>query len=129
MQGSNLVLKCHLCNRIQDLPRTCPQCQSKKIFSGGFGTERVEEQLKEIWPWAKIKRWDLDNASQNQFYDQTLTQMHRHEIDILVGTSLVSQGFDFPNVTLVGILNADETLFHPDFRSSEKAFSQIMQVS
>lgn len=127
--SSKTRFECHSCSRTLEAPQTCPQCGKKELFSGGFGTERIEDELKEKFPWAKVLRWDRDAAHFKKAASALYASFRRGEYDILVGTQLVAHGFNFPGVTLVGILEADSPLYFPDFRASERTFQSIVQVA
>lgn len=120
---------CHYCGHTQGDIANCPQCGKKELFSGGFGTERIEAEVKEQFPWANIGRWDRDTASKRGSTKTIFADFLAGKYDILIGTQLVAQGFNFPNVTLVGVLDADGPLHIPDFRSAERAFQLISQVA
>jgi primosomal protein N' (replication factor Y) len=96
---------------------------------GGYGTERIEAEIKEHFPWAHVVRWDRDAASRRGEHEKIFGQIHEKDVDVLVGTQIVAQGFNFPRVTLVGVIDADTPLFIPDFRSSERAFQLLTQVA
>ncbi len=122
-------LRCHYCGDTANSPEICPSCGSKYIKYFGIGTEKVEEQTKDLFPDARVVRMDSDTTSEKGSFDEILERMKRGEIDILIGTQMISKGLDFPNVTLVGIIAADTTLNLPDFRSPEKAFQLVTQVA
>ncbi len=123
------LLKCHYCGYAIEVPEECPDCQSRDIEMKGFGTELVEEKLAEHFPDARIARMDLDTTRNKYSYQKIISQFENHEIDILVGTQMVTKGLDFDRVSVVGILDADNLLSYPDFRSFERAFQIISQVS
>ncbi len=123
------VLICHICGYRQKAPRKCPACSDPAIFLAGFGTERVEETLRKMLPQARIARVDADSMQQKHALRDTLQQFKARKLDILVGTQMIAKGLHFPNVTLVGILNADLTLHLPDFRSGERTFQLLTQVA
>lgn len=123
------LLNCHYCGYAIDVPDSCPVCQSKDIEMKGFGTELVEEKLAEIFPDAVVARMDLDTTRNKYGYQKLISKFENHEIDILVGTQMVTKGLDFDRVSVVGILDADNLLSYPDFRSFERAFQVIAQVS
>lgn len=123
------VLRCHYCGELQEVPKVCPKCQSKKIKFFGAGTQMIEAQAKAYFPTARIQRLDSDNVTTKGSMEQILDSFGRGEIDILVGTQMVAKGLDFPNVTLVGIIAADSLLKLPDFRASERNFSLLAQVA
>ncbi len=122
-------LKCHYCGKTKNYPTICPECSSKYIKDFGVGTEQVELFTRRLFPQARIARMDRDTMSRKGMYEKTLGAMKRSEIDILIGTQMISKGLDFENVTLVGIIAADTTLNLPDYRSSEKGFQLITQVA
>lgn len=122
-------LKCHYCSYETGLPSTCPACQSEAIHFFGTGTERVEEALLKILPQARVIRMDVDTTRKKGAHERLLRKFSNQEADILLGTQMIAKGLDFENVTLVGVLAADSMLHLPDFRSSEKTFQLITQVS
>ncbi|HEY5682584.1 MAG TPA: primosomal protein N' [Sulfuricaulis sp.] len=122
-------LLCHHCGAEQEVIRRCPPCQGENLHPLGEGTERVEEALQKFFPQARIERIDRDSTARRGALEEKLRRVHEGEADILVGTQMLSKGHDFPNVTLVGILNADQGLYGTDFRSGERLFQLIMQVS
>lgn len=123
------LLKCHYCGYAIPVPHECPACHSTDISMKGFGTEKVEETLAEIFPDAHIARMDLDTTRSKNGYQQIISDFEQHKTDILVGTQMVTKGLDFDRVSVVGILNADALLSFPDFRSFERAFQLLSQVS
>lgn len=123
------ALKCHYCQHEVPMPVNCPACQSDLIRFFGTGTERVEESLKEEIPNARVIRMDVDTTRRKGSHERLLQQFANQEADILLGTQMIAKGLDFENVTLVGVLAADSMLHLPDFRSSEKTFQLITQVS
>ena len=123
------LLKCHYCGYAIEVPQICPACHSTDITMKGFGTEKIEETLVELFPNARIARMDLDTTRSKNSYQQIITDFEQHKTDILVGTQMVTKGLDFDRVSVVGILNADALLSFPDFRSFEKAFQLLAQVS
>jgi len=125
---SNL-LKCHYCGYAIEVPDQCPECGSKEIEMKGFGTEKVEETLATFFPDARIARMDVDTTRSKNAYQKILSDFENHNTDILVGTQMVTKGLDFDRVTVVGILNADSLISFPDFRSFERAFQLMAQVS
>jgi primosomal protein N' (replication factor Y) (superfamily II helicase) len=122
-------LTCHRCEEKAALPKTCPQCRHPELKALGTGTEKVERQLKKIFPGAKIGRMDTDVTKQKDSYEEVLGNFRRGKIDIMVGTQMIAKGLDIPNVTLVGIIAADLALNLPDFRSAESTFQLITQVA
>lgn len=122
-------LRCHYCGETHAPPRSCPSCGSNYFKSFGIGTERVEEEVKKAFPNARISRMDSDNIKTRDDYETALDSIKNKEIDILIGTQMISKGLDFPSVTLVGIIAADTTLNLPDFRAPERTFQLVTQVS
>jgi len=125
---SNL-LKCHYCGYAIALPAHCPHCQSMDIEMKGFGTEKIEETLAQLFPDAKVARMDLDTTRSKAAYQKIISDFEKQRTDILVGTQMVTKGLDFDRVSVVGILEADNMLSFPDFRAFEKAFQVMAQVS
>ena len=125
----NNSLLCHYCGDKVVSPSICPQCGSKHIKYFGVGTERVEKEVKKLFPEASVLRMDLDTTKGKYGYEKIIGQFRAQKADILIGTQMVAKGHDFPNVTLVGILAADLTLHIQDFRSAERTFQLITQVS
>lgn len=125
----NHSIQCHYCGDKMKVPSVCPQCGSSHIRYFGVGTERVESEVKKHFPDARVLRMDLDTAKGKYGYEKILDQFKSHRADILIGTQMIAKGHDFPNVTLVGILAADLTLHLQDFRSAERTFQLITQVS
>ena len=124
----NNRLICHYCGYSQDYTDRCPKCGSSKLRLTGMGTQRLEDELAEFFPSAKILRMDADTTYSRYAYDKRFTAFGNGEYDIMVGTQMIAKGLDFPNVTLVGVLNADKSLYSGDFRSYERTFSLITQV-
>lgn len=122
-------LKCHYCNYQRAMPNSCGACGSTTLDTKGFGTEQIELELKELFPKYSIGRMDLDTTRGKYGYQKIIGAFEAREIDILVGTQMLSKGLDFDNVTLVGVLNADMMLNFPDFRAHERAFQLMVQVS
>lgn len=120
---------CHYCGYKEDMPSQCPICSSKRIKSLGYGTEKLEEELKLYFPDARIQRMDLDTTRSKSGYETIINSFEKGETDILVGTQMVTKGLDFNKVNLVGVFDADRMMHFPDFRSYEKAFQLITQVS
>ena len=123
------TLSCHLCGAALPAPENCPDCASPKIRYQGAGTERIEFQARALFPEAHIARMDSDTMTNPAQYEQVLSDFRRKKTDILIGTQMIAKGLDFPNVTLVGILNADMGLFLPDFRAQERTFQLLAQVA
>ncbi|MDM5301688.1 primosomal protein N' [Bacillus subtilis] len=122
-------LKCHYCGHEEPVPHTCPECASEHIRFFGTGTQRVEEELTKVLPNARVIRMDVDTTSRKGAHEKLLSAFGEGKADILLGTQMIAKGLDFPNVTLVGVLSADTTLHIPDFRSAEKTFQLLTQVS
>ena len=120
---------CHYCGYNEPIQRYCPNCKTTELKPMGFGTERVEEAVSELFPEARVLRLDGDTATSGAAYNRIIGAFARHEADILVGTQIVSKGLDFADVTLIGILNGDNLLASPDFRAEERAWQLIMQVA
>ncbi len=122
-------LLCHYCGAKYKMIKSCTNCGSKFLKYGGMGTERVVDELQKLYPNAVILRMDRDTTQNKEGHFKILSQFARHEADILVGTQMIAKGHDFPSVTLVGILDADASLYFSDFRSSERTFQLITQVA
>jgi primosomal protein N' (replication factor Y) (superfamily II helicase) len=122
-------MKCHYCGYESSVPTICPECSSKHIRYFGTGTQKVEEELGKVFPEARVIRMDVDTTSRKGSHEKFLTQFQEGNADILLGTQMIAKGLDFPNITLVGVLSADTMLHLPDFRSSEKTFQLLTQVS
>lgn len=122
-------MKCHYCGHEEAIPRICPQCRSKKIYYYGTGTQKIEEKLKTLLPAARILRMDVDTTRKKGAHEKILQQFGAKQADILLGTQMIAKGLDFPDVTLVGVLNADTALKFPDYRASERTFQLLTQVS
>lgn len=122
-------LRCHYCNYQRAMPNSCAACGSNTLDTKGFGTEQIELELKEFFPDYKIGRMDLDTTRGKFGYQKIIGAFEAREIDVLVGTQMLSKGLDFDNVSLVGILNADTMLNFPDFRAHERAYQMMVQVS
>ncbi|WP_271901267.1 primosomal protein N' [Limosilactobacillus reuteri] len=123
------TMKCHYCGHEEPIPRECPNCHSHQIRYYGTGTEKVEQELHQLLPQARIIRMDVDTTRRKGMHAKLLRQFGQHQADILLGTQMIAKGLDFPNVTLVGVLNADTGLGLPDFRASERTFDLLSQVS
>lgn len=123
------TMKCHYCGHEEAIPQICPNCHSRQIRYYGTGTEKVEQELQQLLPQARIIRMDVDTTRRKGMHEKLLRQFGQHQADILLGTQMIAKGLDFPNVTLVGVLNADTGLGLPDFRSSERTFDLLSQVS
>jgi primosomal protein N' (replication factor Y) len=123
------ILLCHYCAYAQRVPKQCPRCGSQHLYFLGEGTEKAEALLRKSFPAARISRLDRDTAQKKNAHTWILTQFQKQEVDILLGTQMISKGHDFPHVTLVGILSADHSLSFPDFHSAERTFQLLSQMS
>ena len=122
-------LRCHYCGRSEPIPATCPSCGAHAVVARGFGTEKVEEELARLFPDAKVVRLDRDTAQSARAYNSVIESFENGTADILVGTQMITKGFDFAGVSVVGILNADNLLNYPDFRAGERAYQIIAQMA
>jgi primosomal protein N' (replication factor Y) (superfamily II helicase) len=122
-------LSCHLCGHTAAVPKKCPTCSQDALIYSGFGTEKVEANVAQLFPDATVRRMDADSMSRKDAYRETLQAFRSGKIDILVGTQMIAKGLHFPNVTLVGIINADLALHLPDFRAGERTFQLLTQVA
>jgi primosomal protein N' (replication factor Y) len=122
-------LSCHLCGHTAAVPKKCPACGKDALIYAGFGTEKVESTVSHIFPQAAVRRMDADSMTRKEAYRETLRNFRTGKIDILVGTQMIAKGLHFPNVTLVGIINADLSLHLPDFRAGERTFQLLTQVA
>jgi primosomal protein N' (replication factor Y) len=122
-------LSCHLCGHTAAVPKKCPACGQDALIYAGFGTEKVESTVAHIFPKATVRRMDADSMTRKEAYRETLRSFRTGKIDILVGTQMIAKGLHFPNVTLVGIINADLALHLPDFRAGERTFQLLTQVA
>lgn len=123
------VLLCHYCGYRMPIPEKCPACGGTHLKYFGFGTQRTEDELAKLFPTARVLRMDADTTQGRQAHEQIIRAFKNHEADILLGTQMVTKGHDFPDVTLVGVLNADSMLYQDDYRASEKTFSLLTQVA
>jgi len=123
------TLRCHLCGAQRAAPARCPKCGSPKIRWRGLGTQRVEEAVRRVLPQARIERMDTDTMGRKNRFREVLGDFRAGRIDVLVGTQMIAKGLDFPNVTLVGLIDADISLHIPDFRASERTFQLLVQVA
>ncbi len=121
-------LRCHWCGTRRPMPRVCPNCSSEHLVRAGYGTQRVEEELKNLLPKATVLRMDADTTTSKLAYDELLGDFRAHRGDVLLGTQMVTKGHDFPDVTLVGVLSADAALYLDDYRAAERTFSMLTQV-
>jgi len=122
-------LSCHLCGHTAAVPKKCPECGKDALIYAGFGTEKVESTVSQFFPKANVRRMDADSMTRKEAYRDTLRNFRTGKIDILVGTQMIAKGLHFPNVTLVGIINADLALHLPDFRAGERTFQLLTQVA
>jgi len=125
---SSRQLTCHFCGHTQPIPTVCPHCGGEMRIHG-FGTERLEEEVHTLFPEARVARMDLDTTRKKNDYEQIISAFSRHEVDILIGTQMVTKGLHFDDVSLVAVLSADHLLSQPDFRSYERAYQMLEQVS
>ena len=123
------LLTCHYCGYTYPVPTECPNCGSTELMGRGFGTEKIEDQIAEIFPEARIARMDLDTTRTRNAYERLITDFSSGKTNLLIGTQMISKGLDFDKVSVVGILNADSMLNYPDFRAYEHAFMMMSQVS
>jgi primosomal protein N' (replication factor Y) len=122
-------LTCHYCGTVYQVPTECPACGSKELQTRGYGTEKVETDIRDIFPEARIARMDLDTTRTRQAYERIISDFSAGRTNLLIGTQMISKGLDFDKVSVVGILNADTMLNYPDFRAYEHAFMMMAQVS
>jgi primosomal protein N' (replication factor Y) len=123
------ALICHICNYRRKMPTTCPECMGPNIKQFGLGTESLEKTVNELFPTARVLRWDADTARFKGAHDLILDHFSQHRADILIGTKMLAKGLDLPMVTLVGAVLADVSLNLPDFRSGERTFELLSQVA
>lgn len=123
------ALRCHYCGHHQGAKGTCQACGSTRVKNVGIGTEKIEDELKLLFPEARVARMDLDTTRGKDAYQKLIDRFEAHDIDILVGTQMLTKGLDFEKVTLVGIVDADQLLYFPDFRAHERAYQLLTQVS
>lgn len=122
-------LVCHYCGFTSNLPHECSNCGSTGIVTKGFGTEKIEDEIKIVFPAARVARMDQDTTQSKNSFDRIIKAFEDQRIDILIGTQMISKGLDFENLTIVGVLNADNMLNYPDFRAHERSFQLMEQVS
>lgn len=127
-KGKNM-LRCHYCGYATNKPNTCLNCHTDNLRELGSGTEKIEEELKELFPVAKTIRMDLDTTTKKGSHEKIVNDFSEHKYDILLGTQMIAKGLDFPNVTLVGVINADTSLFLPSYKSGENTFQLLNQVA
>ncbi|HWA24625.1 MAG TPA: primosomal protein N' [Lacunisphaera sp.] len=123
------TLKCHLCGHQRGAPAVCPQCAAPDIRWRGLGTQRVEEAVRRVLPRARLERMDTDTMSKRHRFREILAEFRAGRIDVLIGTQMIGKGLDFPNVTLVGLVDADLSMHVPDFRANERTFQLLVQVA
>ena len=126
---TNRTLRCHYCGRAERVPQPCPSCESDDLRLLGAGTQRVEEEIAEVFPEARVLRMDLDTTSRKGAHRRILDAFGRGDADVLLGTQMVAKGLDFPRVTLVGVVEADTGMLLPDFRAAERTFQLLAQVA
>ncbi len=122
-------MQCHACSRREPVPIQCPSCRRMRLRQFGVGTQKVEEELRRLFPFVKVARLDRDISSQRRPYEKIYRAFAGGELDVLIGTQMIAKGFDFPKVTLVGVVEADVSLHLPDFRSGERTFDLLTQVA
>lgn len=123
------LLRCHLCGFEAEVPKVCPKCHSPRILYRGAGTQKIEDVAAMFLPTARIVRIDSDTMQKKNLFREVLSEFRRGKIDVLVGTQMIAKGLDFPNVTLVGLIDADLSLHMPDFRAAERTFQLLVQVA
>jgi len=122
-------LSCHYCGYTYQIPQKCPQCGCDGLYNKGFGTEKIEEVVQQLFPLARIARMDLDTTRTKNAYERLINDFSLGKTNVLIGTQMVSKGLDFDNVKVVGIIDADSMLNYPDFRSYEYSFAMLAQVA
>jgi primosomal protein N' (replication factor Y) len=123
------LLRCHVCGHAEPVPSVCPQCSSPKFRGRGTGTQKLEDVVKDLFPQARVMRLDADSMGRKNLFREVLADFRRGRLDILLGTQMLAKGLDFPNVTLVGLVDADLSLHVPDFRAAERTFQLLVQVA
>jgi primosomal protein N' (replication factor Y) len=123
------TLTCHYCGYSEPIPNLCPACKTPGLHTKGFGTEKIEDEIKLLFPDARVSRMDMDTTRSKKAYEKLIADFEQYKVDILIGTQMVTKGLDFERVSIVGILNADNMLNFPDFRAHERAFQLMAQVS
>jgi primosomal protein N' (replication factor Y) len=126
---SDEMLRCHLCGAQRDAPNRCPKCGAPEIRWRGLGTQRIEEAVRRVVPRARLERMDTDTMARKNRFREVLSAFRAGRIDVLVGTQMIGKGLDFPNVTLVGLIDADMSMHIPDFRANERTFQLLVQVA
>src|SRR5438477_991638 len=122
-------MRCHHCGHLESLPATCPQCGNVDLLPQGFGTQRLERALAKRFPDARIMRVDRDSTRTKNAFATMRTQIAEQSVDVLIGTQMLAKGHDFPNLTLVGVLGADNALYSADFRATERLAALLFQVA
>lgn len=122
-------LECHTCGYAEAAPDKCAECGSDRLYEGGAGTKGIEREISEMFPGARVRRMDRDTTSRRTAGAEILSAVESKDVDILVGTQMITKGHDYPGITVVGALSADDTLYMPDFRSAERTFQQITQAA
>ncbi|MCK4545971.1 MAG: primosomal protein N' [Candidatus Eisenbacteria sp.] len=122
-------MKCHLCGLSRPAMERCPQCGERRLRYSGVGTQKVEREIRDSFPGARVERMDLDTTQRKGAHDEIINRFRKQEVDILLGTQMIAKGLDFPQVSLVGVINADTALNLPDFRASERTFDLLTQVA
>lgn len=123
-------LECHMCGYSEPVPSSCPNCSSRDIMTIGYGTERIEDEIRKLFPFRTIRRLDSDSAKgKREYIASALSDFREGKVDILLGTQMIAKGLNFPLVSLVGIINADTSLSLPDFRANERTYSLLLQVA
>jgi len=123
------IIKCHYCDYTQKAMPLCPKCRGSRILNYGTGTQKLEKEIESLFPSARVQRMDSDTTTRKGTQEKILCALEQKEIDILVGTQMITKGHDFPCITLVGVIAADTSLNMPDFRAAEKTFQMLTQVS
>ena len=123
------TLECHYCGHTQTIPTVCPSCQNQELQAQGTGTEKIEDEIHNLFPTARVARMDLDTTRRKNSYADIIHRFSQHQVDILVGTQMVTKGLSFDDVSLVAVLHADALLNQPDFRAYERAYQMLEQVS
>ncbi|MDR1697218.1 MAG: primosomal protein N', partial [Rickettsiales bacterium] len=128
-RNKNCKLLCHICGHTEPAPRVCPECGRAELSATGIGVEKIAEQVHEIWPTARVAIVSSDTVASRDAIADIVARMEKREIDIIIGTQILAKGHHFPNLTLVGVVDADAGLFGTDFRAAEKTFQQLFQVA
>jgi len=123
------LLQCHACSHLEKAPIQCPSCKGMRLRNFGTGTQKVEQEIHQLYPFARLARMDRDSAGARRVHEKIYEEFSLGKVDILIGTQMIAKGFDFPGVTLVGVVDADVSLHLPDFRSAERTFQLVAQVA